>query len=372
MVNCDLANKCGGCPWISLSEEEQKYRLEENLKQEFQANCIISKPKFEFVELAKQGLRDRVDLSLYLQNGKYVLGLYDLEKKHIVDIKHCPQMSTDLQICLNKFREKLPQVELGSVRLRVGPNAELGVWLDFPNKTIKELLEEKESLKALLQDFHIEMGQKRKTLIEENGKLRLKETTTREWFQTYIGKNLEAINLNLSIGSFSQTGFQANRVLVYELLSLMQDLDIANALEVCCGIGNFTLPLATACKKLTAIENDSRAIHSLQLNLAKTSIKNVSTILANIYSPKVLESLSQSSFDLIVVDPPRSGLKEFLPRLLESQLNLKYFLYISCFAPSFSQDLKCLEDFGFTIDRLKLVDQFPQSKHCEYIALLSR
>ncbi len=76
-----------------------------------------------------------------------------------------------------------------------------------------------------------------------------------------------------------------------------------------------------------------------------------------------------SQADLVLVDPPRSGLMGFLDPFAALPKKPEYFLYVSCFAESFSRDAKRLREFGYQLQTIQILDQFPQSLHFELVAL---
>ncbi len=315
-------------------------------------------------------LRDRCDLSLIERDGEKILGLYDIDKKIILDLEECPQMSESLWRAVSKFRADLPPITLGSVRIRVSPNGQVGIWLDLPNLTVKDLLIEKSWFERTLKWAYVEIGQKRKKLVYENGKHQLLENQFETWFETYIGKTLDPFPIYGCVGGFTQPGFRANKKLIEVIDSLLPDKKL-NILELCSGSGNFSINLASLGHNVTAAEVDNSSLEAMQLSLNEFDNKKLIDIhRINIHSksPKIKDLFVDK--DLVLVDPPRSGLGRSLDAMMELKVLPKNFIYISCYPESLAQDLQKLEILGYRLTKAEAVDQFPQSKHIEVICLL--
>ncbi len=363
-IECLLKMQCGGCPWIAKSSKHQKQETLENLQLLALAHNL-SLPEIKYIRPADFGLRDRVDLTLY--QGR--LGLYDLDRNEILDIQQCPQMSDSLHAWFLDFRKILPKIELGSLRLRVSPSGQRGIWLDFPNIEIKKLLDDKVWLQELHQICQVEIGQRRKKLSLNTFKL--KEGEDQIWFETYLADQ-SAFPLYSQIASFTQTGFVANRVLMKNLFSLLAPLQVQSALELCSGIGNFSFALASTGMNVKAVEWDQRSLRAFEtsLNYYEHS-ERIQIERLNIYRKTADLENAFHNVDLILVDPPRSGLKACLDVLASIQMP-EYFIYVSCFAQSLLNDCQKLTEMGYQIEEFRAIDQFPQSPHCEYMLLLKR
>lgn len=133
-------------------------------------------------------------------------------------------------------------------------------------------------------------------------------------------------------------------------------------LELFAGSGTFTIPLAAlGHARITAVEADSSAARIAEMNLRLNRVKSVEVV--NERAERV-----SLKYDKIVVDPPSSGLSYKLVKRLRKAAP-KTLLYISCNPKTMARDVKQL---GYRIERLALIDQFPQTPHIEAIALLRR
>lgn len=386
MLACSYSSVCSGCDWLlKPADESRDLKIRDFLKKtDFDAEFPV-----EWIDVASSGLRDRVDLMIDRRQGGHRLGLFDRFQTGIVDLQGCPQLSPALESWLCDFRQYELPVMRGSLRLRVSPKGARGVWLDFANLDVKNLLHEapgSSPLRGLLREAVIEVGQRRKRLIErEDGELKLVDPILDPWFETYVndGEAHEtAVALHCAIGSFTQPGFAANRALVREVTKRVATCRPSVIAEFGSGIGNFTLPLAALAKRVDAYEVDELALAGLSKTLAVAAetgtlkpeiAKRVQIHTGNFQLTRKVPA-SFADTDLIFVDPPRSGLQKFLDPLFEisEEQRPPWVVYLSCFTESFATDSARLKSLGYWPESSTIVDQFPQTHHYEVITTFRR
>lgn len=378
---CLYAGLCSGCDLLNLnrSQIEKKRGLELH---------SIGIPvdqlgeKFSIVWIEGCGLRDRVELVVERAkfDGRLKAGLF--VKTHSANLRHgkplveiagCAQFSPSLEHFYQNLIADLPPVsQRGSLRLRVGPRGECGLWLDFSNEDIRDVLNEEQWLiRTLNRGWIVEMGQRRKRVMTstEGRRFRLVDPVLAPWFQTWIDG--EAYDLFSTIGTFTQPGIVANQALVRTVVSFIQKnlKNESTAVEFGCGIGNFTLPLASLFKNVSVFETDRLALEGLSRGLQACGLESRVTIHTGdfIRSSKNVEI---GEPDLILVDPPRSGLDQFLEILQNPAARKANWVYVSCFPESLGRDLRVLRKAGFTIDAATVIEQFPFTRHYELVVAL--
>ncbi len=393
---CKYSDICSGCPDIKKNLNEQITSKKELLLQKLPQ---LSHQDIKILRPAEDKFRDKIDLTI--EDGK--IGFYQKNIMTIFDMEDCPLLSPALQTLYKKFRKVLPPIKKGSVRLRVAPNGLCGLWLDISNLDIKFLLEEKISLIKMLQYFDvIEIGQKAKNLTVVKDKtilsqpqaikfftsrpssytanevsLKLSEGLLHPWFETYIfqGEQILTYPLFMRIKDFSQTGFITNKVLIREFSIFLEYTNTQSAVELCSGSGNFTLPLLRKLKNVTALEINNSALEGLQKtykDFFNPLFGDLHIKVCNIHKDnRELEEILDSQ-DLLVVDPPRSGLGIFLNLMQRLKSVPHSIIYISCHSQSLTEDLLKLFSMGYQLKKIIGVDQFPHTQHCEWIVLLQK
>lgn len=370
-VPCVYKELCNGCQYLDLTYKEQVSKKIQDLNLLLKNAAISYANQIDFVSAGTAHLRDRLDFSL--EDGR--LGLYGKDKREITDIETCAQLSPKLQAWLTEFRTlKLP-FKKASVRLRVSPTGERGVWLDLANIDIKALLVEQNMLHFLQQRAFVELGQRRKVPIWQGQEFKLQSPEARPWFQTWVGPT--AIPLFCQVASFTQPSHQANRMICEIIQNWVARFPQSRMIEFGSGIGNLTIPALASATHLTACEIDSLSLEGLEKTLENLpgslkSLREKIEIHRGDFQRKLLQDFAQ--FDGALVNPPRSGLMGFLDpleKMAEAQ-RPKFFIYMSCFPESMMTDLKRLRDMGYFLNEMKIVDQFPQTTHYEVLALLER
>lgn len=143
-----------------------------------------------------------------------------------------------------------------------------------------------------------------------------------------------------------------------------------NVLELFCGSGNLTKVIADAgFSEITAVESLQEALDDLE----SLELKNVTCFKCDLYDRDGLVALAKKSqdTDVLVLDPPREGLKEHFP-LLEKNNKLKDVIYISCDLATLSRDVNRMLEVGFKIEEIQPLDMFPQTPHIETFVHLSK
>ena len=222
-------------------------------------------------QIAPAYLRDRADLVFKRVGEEMRLGLYDVDRREILALGECPQMSPALQDWFDEFRKKPPpDIQIGSVRLRVSPEGKRGVWLDFANKDIKNLLDDGAWLHWLAEQSIVEIGQKKKRLQRKEQGFRSGDPELDYWIPTFFGG--DSLRLYSVIGTFTQVGEKANRAIVDEFMHSLPEASSARWLELGSGVGNFTLPLAMRGSEVTAIELDPLATLGLERSVLEAGL----------------------------------------------------------------------------------------------------
>lgn len=367
---CSYAGVCSGCGLIQTPSDKQKEIQKAPLKPLLDLFRAETGKEASWISIADFGLRDRADLIFESVGEVSSLGLYRIDKKEILDLEACPQMSPELLKYYEKVRRVQFPIRKGSLRIRVGPLGHKGIWLDFANEDIKNLLDKKDVL-VELQSFSdvIELGQKRKTWQPEG---RLAGPQPLPWFQTVSGE--KDFLLHSFVGSFTQPSLRANRVLVQKTMELIKKAEARSVFEFGSGIGNFTLPMADQGIRVLALEIDAQAVDLLTLNMQKNLSQEAQDLVEVRQGNFHKEGLvSFSGCDALLLDPPRSGVGDFLSSIKgDTNQSLRSVVYVSCFPESLLKDSQILLQAGFSLQELSFVNQFPQTSHVEVVTLWRR
>jgi 23S rRNA (uracil1939-C5)-methyltransferase len=151
------------------------------------------------------------------------------------------------------------------------------------------------------------------------------------------------------------------------VLKLAELTGSEQVLDLYCGMGNFSLPLARRARHVIGVEESAASINTARINGRLNNIDNVEFYKQS--SSGALRLFSeQGSIDLLLLDPPRSGA---LATMNELQITpVKKVIYVSCDPQTLARDVKLLVNSGYELLSSQPIDMFPQTYHCESVTLL--
>lgn len=187
-----------------------------------------------------------------------------------------------------------------------------------------------------------------------------------------LAYRLEAFDLSLEFEptDFVQINREVNERLVERVVALLGAGPGDRVLDLFCGLGNFTLPLARRAAHVAGVEGDAGLIDRARCNAAKNDLRNVDFHVGDLsaaapeHGPWALEPWSH-----VLLDPPRTGARGILPTV--AQIRPRRLMYISCHPGSLARDVGLLvHEYGFALRSAGVVDMFPHTTHVESLAVL--
>jgi 23S rRNA (uracil1939-C5)-methyltransferase len=170
---------------------------------------------------------------------------------------------------------------------------------------------------------------------------------------------------------FIQVNRDINCEMVAAAMDLLQCGPGDTVLDLFCGLGNFTLPLARRAGRVLGVEGDASLLLKARANAARNGIGNAEFTVENLFEPAAFGAWANESYDRVLLDPPRAGAVELLNRM--SQWRPRRVVYISCHPGSLARDAGVLVgDQGFTLIAAGVMDMFPHTTHVESIAVFER
>jgi 23S rRNA (uracil1939-C5)-methyltransferase len=186
----------------------------------------------------------------------------------------------------------------------------------------------------------------------------------------FPGHTDKAITLSWEAGGFCQVNLAQNIQLIQTVLDLCQPGPETTVLDLFCGMGNFSIPLAMQSASLLGIEGQGSAIRMARANSEQAGITSADFEKSPLH-PRCRTLLAEGrSFDCVVIDPPRQGAPGLAPILAD--LTRRRLIYISCDPATLCRDLGELTSAGFILRKIQPVDMFPQTHHIETVALLEK
>jgi 23S rRNA (uracil1939-C5)-methyltransferase len=167
---------------------------------------------------------------------------------------------------------------------------------------------------------------------------------------------------------FLQINREVNVSMVDAALNLLEARPTDTVLDLFCGLGNFTLPLARRASRLLGVEGDAALVSKARANALRNGIGNAEFSVENLFEPKTFGAWASARYDLVLLDPPRAGASELLPAM--AQWRPRRVVYISCHPGSLARDAGILVHAqGFRLTAAGVMDMFPHTTHVESIAV---
>ncbi|HSH13467.1 MAG TPA: class I SAM-dependent RNA methyltransferase, partial [Desulfurivibrionaceae bacterium] len=181
---------------------------------------------------------------------------------------------------------------------------------------------------------------------------------------------IPAYTLRQEAGGFCQVNPAQNLRMIERMLVWLEGWEVKRAVDLFCGMGNFSIPLALSGIMVTGSDLQRSAIRSAGRNAATAGLQNCTFVQAAAEQAARDLAAAGERFDLVILDPPRRGCAEVIPLL--PGLGAALLLYISCDPATLARDLIGLIGQGYRIEKIGMVDMFPQTAHLESMVLLSK
>ncbi len=169
---------------------------------------------------------------------------------------------------------------------------------------------------------------------------------------------------------FTQVNWPINQMMVEQAIDWLAPRPTDKVLDLFCGLGNFSLPLARRCHHVTGVEGAESSVEQARKNATANGLDNVSFHCTNLAGDFAGQPWAQACYDIALLDPPRAG-ADFMVAQLAGLLPRR-LLYISCNPATLARDTRALAAHGYKLLRLSVMDMFPQTAHVESMALYTR
>ncbi|HXW10324.1 MAG TPA: 23S rRNA (uracil(1939)-C(5))-methyltransferase RlmD [Steroidobacteraceae bacterium] len=179
------------------------------------------------------------------------------------------------------------------------------------------------------------------------------------------------ITIEFEPTDFIQVNGALNERMVARALAALDPGPDDSVLDLFCGLGNFSLPLARRAGAVVAVEGDAGLVARARRNAERNCVTNVEFHVANLFEDVVGLPWSRRRYDLALLDPPRAGAQQVLPVVAAS--GARRVVYISCHSGSLARDAGLLvREHGFELSAAGVMDMFPHTTHVEAMAIFDR
>jgi 23S rRNA (uracil1939-C5)-methyltransferase len=366
---CAHYGTCGGCALQHLAPESQ-LRFKDSMLRDALRRIGKVEPAQWLAPLAGDpwGYRRRARLGARFVHarGRSMVGFRERLSSYVADIGRCPVLAPEVGNLIGDLSALVTGL---SIPTRI-PQIEVAVGDDTVVLVMRTLSPLSEADREALREF--ERLHKVRWLLQPGGPASveaLQGEIPALWYE------LPEFGLRLSFepADFIQVNGAMNRRLISHVLEHMQLDRESTALDLFCGLGNFTLPMATRAKQVLGMEGDAGLIARATANAAANDLRNAHFRAINLSGEgamqRCLDAAGPGPWSHVLLDPPRTGASDILPAL--ARLAPRRVVYVSCHPGSLARDLGILiTEHGFGLAAAGIVDMFPHTSHVESVAVL--
>jgi 23S rRNA (uracil1939-C5)-methyltransferase len=361
---CAHFGVCGGCSLQHLSAAAQLAAKERQLLDNLER---IGRVRPERVLPPLRGpafayrRRARLGVKYVHKKGRVLAGFREREKPYLADLQRCEVLQKplatlpkDLAALVETLaiREKIPQVEVSA-----GDAAIALVFrvLEAPGP------EDTEKIAAFGSRLNLQ-------IFLQTGGLDTVRPLRPDYPPLTYAVDGGRVAIEFGPVDFIQINREINSSMVAAASELLAPTMSDTALDLFCGLGNFTLPLARRTARVVGVEGDAALVAKAGRNAVRNAIGNAAFFKENLFEPTQFGPWANERYDLVLLDPPRAGAAALLARM--AHWRPRRLVYISCHPGSLARDAENLvHTHGFKLTCAGVMDMFPQTTHVESIAV---
>ena len=351
---CPHFGVCGGC-----QQQHAAIALQQRSKREA-LNRLMKHDVDEVISGDPWGYRRRARLSVNYQpkTQKLQMGFRKANSNDIVEVVQCPVLVPNLEALLPGVRECLESLkgkrQLGHVELVSADNGPLMVL----RHTAALSDEDKEKLERFSHSSGVAL------YLAPESEILERVTGEEPWYSS------DGLRLTFSPRDFIQVNDGVNQQMVATALSWLDVQSTDRVLDLFCGMGNFTLPLATRAQSVVGVEGVPALVAKGRENAALNHLENVTFFHENLEEDVTLQAWAKHGFDKVLLDPARAGAPGVMQHVIK--LAPTRVVYVSCNPATLARDSEALLNAGYQIQRMAMLDMFPHTGHQESMVLFER
>ena len=369
-ARCPHFGVCGGCSLQHLSPTDQIAAKQERLLENLQHLGKVTPTEVLPPLIAEPwGYRRKARLGVkYMRREQVVrVGFREKHSAFLTDAKQCDVLHEVIASRLTVFGELVNQL---SVRDKI-PQIEVAVGDTHTALVFRHLEPLSEGDEQQLYAF----GEQHQLgiFVQPKGP----KTIRRLWpetdsdFKLHYGLPAYDIDVQFQPTDFTQVNAELNRSMIDQAIALLDVQAEDRVLDLFCGLGNFSLPLARRADAVVGVEGEASLVERARENAQDNGMTNVAFYAADLNGDLDAEPWYGEGFNKLLLDPPRSGapvVVEKLPQPLPQRI-----VYVSCDPATLARDAGVLvSQHGYTLVSAGVMDMFPHTAHVESIALFEK
>ena len=364
---CAHYGMCGGCALQHVSSEWQLAQKQKQLLEEL-ARIGHVQPK-EVLPPLQSGAwnyrrRARLGVRWVFKKEKTLVGFRERNTSFIAELKSCVVLRAPLDQLIEPLSAMITglsiRARLAQIEAAVADNRTALVFrvLDEPT------LEDRDAMSAFGVVYNVDI------YLQPGGYETIAPLSADPQPLCYRLPKFD-LELQFQPVDFIQVNGELNERMTELAVELLQIEAGHRVLDLFCGVGNFSLPLARRAQRVLGLEGDTGLVERARANASRNGISNAEFLAANLMADEQNAPWTRERFDRVLIDPPRAGAREVLSMI--ANCGAQRIVYVSCHPGSLARDAGMLVgDHGFVLRSAGVMDMFPQTAHVESIAVFER
>jgi len=382
---CEHYAICGGCSLQHLSSDAQiKYKQQSMLDSLKHIGNVEPEEVFDAMTGDAWAYRRKARLGVkyVFKKGKVLVGFRERHGGFLAEMDSCEVLHEAVGKKLHLFqamiyemdsRDSTPQIEVavGDDAIDASGNSAMNIALIV--RHLKDLSDKDIALWVAFgkeHDFQIYLQPKGPTTVH-----RIYPDPS-EIGGTALFYEHPSFDTKVNFGpqDFFQVNTSINRQMVPRAVELLQLTGKERVLDLFCGLGNFTLPIAKNAEHVTGVEGDLVMVNRAKQTAKANGVDNTDYYACNLMGTPLelkIQPWLKKQYDCILLDPPRSGAKEIIEHF--KKLKAKRIVYVSCHPATLARDAgELVHTHGYKLLGAGVMDMFPQTAHVESIAVFEK
>ncbi|MGX2031777.1 MULTISPECIES: 23S rRNA (uracil(1939)-C(5))-methyltransferase RlmD [Methylocaldum] len=365
---CPSFGVCGGCSFQHLTDAAQIEEKQKLLADQFRRIGKIDEvPLWPPLTGPHWGYRHKARLGVkYVpKKGRVLVGFRERSSPFIADLESCPVLHPKVGERLRELSEligslsikdRLPQIEVA-----VGDERTALVFRILEDASTDDL----ERLKAFGARFEFDV------YVQRQGPDSIVPLYPEHPPMLSYSLLNQGIEFRFKPTEFTQVNIDINRKMVDRVMAVLDPAPGESVLDLFCGIGNFTLPIAKRASRVVGVEGSSESVKRARQNAEANGLGNVEFHVADLSQALNDAEWATRRYDKILLDPSRAGAEEVLSYV--PRWGARRIVYVSCNPSTLARDAGILvHQHGYRLIRAGVMDMFPQTAHVESIALFEK
>ena len=363
---CEYFGLCGGCSLQHMDPSAQRAYKQRQLAEKLAAKEVEPERWLAPLHGAAYGYRRRARLGVkhVPKKGRVLVGFRERGKPYITVMDRCEILAPPAGELLKPLadlverltlHDRLPQIEVA-----VGDNATALVFRVLAEPVPDDLA----ALQAFAKEHEV------RVYLQPGGLDSVYPLTGSEGPLHYALPEFD-VSIEFEPTDFVQINGTLNRQMVAQAIDLLAPSRSDLVLDLFCGIGNFSLPLARRAGRVVGVEGDAGLIARARRNASRCGLDNLEFHEADLYAAEPKDSWSPLRCDRMLLDPPRAGAEEIIGQI--ERLGPRRVVYVSCHPDTLARDAALLvRQHGYQFVAAAIMDMFPHTTHVEVMAVFDR